>query len=73
MPPPTTALGALYRHVLGTNRPEGVKQHVPSNIHWGLFPPLPKVRAPKRDRKRLYGERALADAHRYFDAIATMI
>lgn len=62
-PPPTTALGALLGHVLGTLRAPGAKKdaHMPSNIHWGLCPGI-DARAPKRERKRLYGERALADA-----------
>lgn len=62
VPPPTTALGALHGHVLGKSRPESQKDeaHIPSNINWGLFPRL-KQRAKKSDRKRLYGERALAE------------
>lgn len=61
-PPPTTALGALHGHVLGTRRPEGAPdEHQPSNIHWGLFPKL-NVRAKKRDRKRMNGERAIEHA-----------
>ncbi len=62
MPPSTTAFGALYAHVLGSDRQatELKRGHVPSNVHWGLFPALLE-RAKKKDRKRLYGERALAD------------
>jgi methylenetetrahydrofolate--tRNA-(uracil-5-)-methyltransferase len=61
-PPPTTALGALHGHVLGKGRAPGASaRHMPSNIHWGLFPALDAHRVGKRDRKRLYGERALAD------------
>lgn len=62
-PPPESALGALYRHVLGLARAEetGKHPHVPSNVHWGLTPSL-GVRAKKRDRKRMMGERAL-EAH----------
>ncbi len=70
VPPATTALGALYRHVLGADRPEGREgrdQHLPSNVHWGMVPPL-EVRAKKRDRKRLYGERALADLEAWMSA-----
>jgi methylenetetrahydrofolate--tRNA-(uracil-5-)-methyltransferase len=69
LPPVTTTLGALHAHTLGTRRAleEGkAAKHLPSNIHWGLLPPLAeppagKKRDGKRDRKRLYGERALAD------------
>jgi methylenetetrahydrofolate--tRNA-(uracil-5-)-methyltransferase len=62
VPPKTTALGALYGHVLGLDRTPGAQKagHVPSNIHWGLCPAL-DGRAAKRDRKRIYGERALND------------
>ncbi len=67
VPPRTTALGALYGHVLGLERTPGAKKagHVPSNIHWGLCPPL-EGRARKRDRKTLYGERALAELDRWW-------
>lgn len=66
LPPPETALGALHGHILGLRRAEGMKaeQHLPSNIHWGLFPPI-EGRTTKRDRKRLYGERALAAIDRW--------
>lgn len=65
VPPPTSTLGALHGHVLGTSKAPGTKRdrHVPSNIHWGLCPPI-AARAKKRDKKRMYGERALED----FDA-----
>jgi len=39
-PPPETALGALVGHVTGTAHPEGY-DYQPTNITWGLFPPLP--------------------------------
>lgn len=61
LPPPESTLGALHGHVLGTRKAPGTEKHphVPSNIHWGLTPAL-GLRAKKRDRKRLMGERALA-------------
>lgn len=63
MPPSTTALGALHGHVLGRDRTPGAIKagHMPSNVHWGLFPAI-QARAPKRDRKKLYGARALEHA-----------
>ena len=66
-PPPTSTLGALHAHILGTARSEASAghPHVPSNIHWGLTPAL-GVRAKKRDRKRLMGERAVAAAARWW-------
>lgn len=64
LPPATTTLGALYRHILGHDRTPGAVKagHVPSNIHWGLCPPLEGKKVKKRDRKVLYGERALEHA-----------
>ena len=61
-PPRTTTLGALLGHTLGEDRAPGSKRHghVPSNIHWGQCPPL-EERAGKRERKRLFAERALRD------------
>ncbi|MFZ5469523.1 MAG: methylenetetrahydrofolate--tRNA-(uracil(54)-C(5))-methyltransferase (FADH(2)-oxidizing) TrmFO [Myxococcota bacterium] len=58
-PPPTTAMGALFGHVTGAAHPEG-HTYQPSNVTFGLFPPLPGrvKRAQKRER---YAERARAD------------
>jgi len=39
-PPAGSALGALYRHVTGEAHPPG-HPHTPSNVTFGLFPPLP--------------------------------
>ena len=66
-PPATTALGALYRHVRGARKAGGSQRHghVPSNIHWGLCPPLAR-RGPKRARKEAYGVRALRDVERWW-------
>jgi methylenetetrahydrofolate--tRNA-(uracil-5-)-methyltransferase len=55
-PPPETAMGALYQHV---TRPRFAGQPFePMNVNFGLLPPL-IGRAPKRDRRRLYVERAV--------------
>ncbi|OJH38104.1 methylenetetrahydrofolate--tRNA-(uracil(54)-C(5))-methyltransferase (FADH(2)-oxidizing) TrmFO [Cystobacter ferrugineus] len=58
-PPATTALGALYRHVTGEAHPEDY-DYQPSNIIFGLFPPLPG-RHKKADKRVKYAERARAD------------
>jgi methylenetetrahydrofolate--tRNA-(uracil-5-)-methyltransferase len=56
-PPPESAMGALYQHV---TRARAAGQHFePMNINFGLLPPL-GGRAPKRERRRLYVERAAA-------------
>ncbi|HEY8617386.1 methylenetetrahydrofolate--tRNA-(uracil(54)-C(5))-methyltransferase (FADH(2)-oxidizing) TrmFO [Phenylobacterium sp.] len=71
-PPATTALGALVNHITGGHLDGGSGSFQPMNINYGLLPPL---EAPKRDaegkrlpnkergraKKRLMGERALAD------------
>jgi methylenetetrahydrofolate--tRNA-(uracil-5-)-methyltransferase len=55
-PPSGTALGALYRHITGEAHPTG-HPHTPSNVTFGLFPPLPG--RVHRDQKRtLYAARA---------------
>jgi methylenetetrahydrofolate--tRNA-(uracil-5-)-methyltransferase len=57
-PPPTTALGALLRHIT-----EGAdaKTFQPMNVNFGLFPPLSPDPGRHADRKPLLSRRALAD------------
>lgn len=55
LPPAETALGSLLRHV--TSSPW--KHYQPSNINYGLFPPLLR-RYPPRARNSHYSERARA-------------
>lgn len=56
-PPPTTALGALLRHItLGAD----ARTYQPMNVNFGLFPP-PDEKVRKADRKRAYTSRARAD------------
>ncbi len=56
-PPPESAMGALYVHV---TRPRAAREPFePMNINFGLLPPL-AGRAPKRERRRLYAQRAVA-------------
>jgi methylenetetrahydrofolate--tRNA-(uracil-5-)-methyltransferase len=64
-PPPTTALGALLNHI--TN-PAHAETFQPMNVNFGLFPELPaemtrvgKRKLRGRDRKAVYGRRALED------------
>jgi len=55
-PPDATALGGLLRHVTGAAHPPGY-EYQPTNVTWGLFPPLEgKVR--KLDRRPRMVERA---------------
>jgi methylenetetrahydrofolate--tRNA-(uracil-5-)-methyltransferase len=57
-PPPTTALGALLRHITGD---ADAKSFQPMNINFGLFPPLSPDPGRHADRKPLLARRALAD------------
>lgn len=63
-PPPETALGGLYQHVVRPRR-HGEK-YVPMNINFGLLPPLPREqtrgrrRPDKGDRRKLHAQRARA-------------
>lgn len=59
-PPPTSSLGAMLHHVIDLTVP----QFQPSNIHFGLFPPLPEAVGKKRqkaDRKQMMLDRARED------------
>jgi methylenetetrahydrofolate--tRNA-(uracil-5-)-methyltransferase len=58
-PPATTALGALYRHVTGEAHPEGYT-YQPTNIIFGLYPPLPG-RVKKQDKRARLAQRAQVD------------
>ncbi len=66
-PPSTSTMGALYNHVLGRDRSAAARKHghVPSNVHWGMCPPLPE-RVPKKDKKRAFGLRAVADFEKWW-------
>ena len=57
-PPATTALGSLYRHVTGEAHPPDY-DYQPSNVIYGLFPPL-QGRMKKADKRVKYAERARA-------------
>lgn len=64
VPPMTTALGALLRHVTtATSHP-----FQPSNVNFSLFPSLPG-RTPRRDRGARYAQRALADLKRWISEL----
>ncbi|MGE5182622.1 MAG: methylenetetrahydrofolate--tRNA-(uracil(54)-C(5))-methyltransferase (FADH(2)-oxidizing) TrmFO [Acidobacteriota bacterium] len=56
-PPPTTMIGGLYHHVTASR--EGDYKYGPTNVNYGLLPPLPGTR--KDNRKPRMAERARAD------------
>ncbi|MFN0061202.1 MAG: methylenetetrahydrofolate--tRNA-(uracil(54)-C(5))-methyltransferase (FADH(2)-oxidizing) TrmFO [Myxococcaceae bacterium] len=58
-PPPTTAMGALYGHILGHAHPDD-HPHQPSNVIYGLFPPL-EGRVKKDEKRAAYARRAQLD------------
>jgi methylenetetrahydrofolate--tRNA-(uracil-5-)-methyltransferase len=57
IPPRTTAIGALGYYASHADP----KHYVPSNIAFGLLPPLEKAPRKKQDRKTAASERALKD------------
>jgi methylenetetrahydrofolate--tRNA-(uracil-5-)-methyltransferase len=59
VPPGTTAIGALLRHVTGEAHPEGY-EYQPTNVVHALFPPL-RERHRKHERKQLLLARARRD------------
>ncbi len=67
LPPPTTALGALLRHITGGHieAPDSKQRSFqPMNVNFGLFPALEdeaRHRGKTLDRRRALCERALAD------------
>ncbi len=69
LPPSTTALGALIRHVTGG---ADAKTFQPMNCNFGLFPPLIEEKEKKKirgdDRRRMLSARALADIDQWIGA-----
>jgi methylenetetrahydrofolate--tRNA-(uracil-5-)-methyltransferase len=68
VPPRTTALGALSYYVSHAD-PKG---YVPSNIAFGLLPPLDQPPRRKPDRKLAISERALADLEAWMASTETV-
>jgi methylenetetrahydrofolate--tRNA-(uracil-5-)-methyltransferase len=66
-PPPTTAFGALYHHL--TRRRAPGEPFAPTNINFGLLPPL-EGRPKKRERRALHAERASAAMGSWLQAVA---
>ncbi len=64
LPPPTTALGALAAHVVGSARLPG-RPHEPMNVNWSMMPP-----APPEVRKSDSKAHRVARARRAFAAWA---
>ncbi|HTJ40773.1 MAG TPA: methylenetetrahydrofolate--tRNA-(uracil(54)-C(5))-methyltransferase (FADH(2)-oxidizing) TrmFO [Kofleriaceae bacterium] len=59
-PPATTMLGALYRHVTRAREPK--ERYAPTNVNYGLLPPLDGPgKIKKDDKKALMSARAQSD------------
>jgi methylenetetrahydrofolate--tRNA-(uracil-5-)-methyltransferase len=65
-PPPTTALGGLHHHVTAPR--ESGAAFAPSNINFGLLPPV-VMRGPKTARRTAASDRALRDLGPWLDAV----
>ena len=65
-PPPTTMMGGLYQHVTAPR--EGNYKYGPTNVNYGLLPPLLGVR--KDHRKQRMAERARVDFDAWLGSIA---
>ncbi|MBN1760668.1 MAG: FAD-dependent oxidoreductase, partial [Chitinispirillaceae bacterium] len=64
-PPPETALGALLRHVTSSEE----HPFTPSNIHFGLFPPLDTIPGKrslgKKEKQERMCERAMGEIRKW--------
>jgi methylenetetrahydrofolate--tRNA-(uracil-5-)-methyltransferase len=68
-PPAQTAVGALLAFV--SAEPE--RTYRPTNINFGLFPPLPQRRLRGRERARAMADRAQAALHAWNEEIGTSV
>ena len=68
LPDPSTAHGALLRHLVDADP----RDFQPTNLNFGLFPPLTELagRASRRDRSRLIASRALEAIVSYQERVA---
>jgi len=68
-PVPTTMLGGLYHHVTGHREPN--YKYGPTNVNYGLLPPLDGVR--KDHRKQRMSERAREDLERWLGTVRVTV
>ena len=70
MPPPTTAMGAMYNHIVGKDK---TGRFEPMNINFGLFKEIENHKIKGRNRKLFYSERARQDFETWLKQEATKI
>ncbi len=58
IPPAETAMGGLYRHILGLGRADP-STYTPSNINWSMMPKWPEKVRPKSKKRALLAEKAM--------------
>jgi methylenetetrahydrofolate--tRNA-(uracil-5-)-methyltransferase len=68
-PPLTTMFGGLYNHVTAAREPK--YKYGPTNVNYGLLPPLPDVR--KDHRKHRMAERATADFEAWLTSVRATV
>ncbi len=67
-PPPETAIGSLLRHATASP----LRHYQPSNVNYGLFPPLPG-RTPAKLRNAAYAERAREAFARWIEGASRLL
>jgi methylenetetrahydrofolate--tRNA-(uracil-5-)-methyltransferase len=71
-PPPTTMMGALYAYITAPR--EGRYRYSPTNVNYGLLPPLDEEGRRERDNKKpRMAARAIADFDAWIAASAGMV
>ena len=66
VPPPATAHGALIGHLTNSDP----IHFQPSNVNFGLFPPLSGKKIPKKERGRIRAELALAQMREWLQTLS---
>ena len=68
LPPPETATGSLLQHATASP----LRHYQPSNVNYGLFPPLPG-RIPATMRNAAYAERAREAFERWIEGVGHLL